>query len=267
MKRPFNKKAQFGPDALVEAGVTNTLIGDDVCNNITGGGRNVSIGYTAGENLTNGAENVMVGVGAGKSVTAGEGNVMIGKDAGRTVTGYIYDDVFVGTMAGYFSETGNNTHVGSTAGYGNATGSDNTFIGKSAGRTGNGSYNVCVGVEAGYGDNGVANNNVYLGYQTGQYNTTGDGCVFIGYQVGQNDDVSNKLKIGNSNTATPLIDGTFDTADLTINGNLTVTGTLTTNADVAFGIHGWRMTVSGADLLIQKWVDTEWITKTTISGS
>jgi len=51
--------------------------------------------------------------------------------------------------------------------------------------------------------------------------------VFLGYEAGYNETGSNTLYIENSSTSSPLIYGEFDTGDVTINGNLTVTGTVT----------------------------------------
>ncbi len=59
----------------------------------------------------------------------------------------------------------------------------------------------------------------------------GDKNVFIGTSAGYNETGSNKLYIDNSSTSSPLIYGDFGTADLTINGDLTVTGTITELSD------------------------------------
>jgi len=67
-----------------------------------------------------------------------------------------------------------------------------------------------------------ANGNVLLGHYAGYTLTSGDDNVIIGYQAanGQLTTESDKLWIANSNTATPLIYGEFDTPMLKINGTL-----------------------------------------------
>ena len=54
----------------------------------------------------------------------------------------------------------------------------------------------------------------------------GDSNIFIGYEAGYNETGSNKLYIHNSRTSNPLIYGEFDNGLVTINGDLSVTGTL-----------------------------------------
>ena len=77
--------------------------------------------------------------------------------------------------------------------------------------------------------------------------------VFVGYQAGYNETGSNKLYIDNSNTSTPLIHGDFDTDKVTINGNMTVTGSLRANT----------FTDNDGNSLMAKNVETGEITLTT----
>jgi hypothetical protein len=67
-------------------------------------------------------------------------------------------------------------------------------------------------------------NNTAIGRFAGQNNNTGSGNVFIGSQAGQNEGGSNNLYISNTNTANPLIKGTFDPAG-GLGGTLIVNGT------------------------------------------
>jgi hypothetical protein len=51
--------------------------------------------------------------------------------------------------------------------------------------------------------------------------------VFLGYRAGHNETGSNRLYLANSSTSSPLIYGDFATDALTVNGSLSVTGSLT----------------------------------------
>jgi trimeric autotransporter adhesin len=87
-------------------------------------------------------------------------------------------------------------------------------------------------------------------------NLTGSGNIAIGKSAGYNETGSNKLYIENSNSATPLIYGEFDTNLARINGKLEVTGTvkiaggtpglgkiLTSDAN---GLASWETAAAGA---------------------
>jgi hypothetical protein len=54
--------------------------------------------------------------------------------------------------------------------------------------------------------------NTALGFEAGRLNITGSRNVFLGYQAGRSETTSDKLYISNTNTATPLIKGEFDSA-------------------------------------------------------
>jgi hypothetical protein len=100
--------------------------------------------------------------------------------------------------------------VGKSSGYLLTTGNQNTFVGLGSG------YSIVSG-----------NQNTFLGNRAG-YGVTGSGNVMLGYNVGGSlGALSNQLWIDNSNTTDPLIEGDFSTDELIINGNLTVTGTVT----------------------------------------
>ncbi|MFA6317525.1 MAG: hypothetical protein WC943_08910, partial [Elusimicrobiota bacterium] len=96
-----------------------------------------------------------------------------------------------------------NTAVGHQAGYGLRTGAYNAFVGMGAGRSDTfGEMNTALGTEAGYS------------------NATGSRNVFLGYQAGYSELNSDKLYIDNSNTASPLIWGDFNTNVVNVNGSL-----------------------------------------------
>jgi hypothetical protein len=137
----------------------------------------------------------------------GSGSYSFGSGAGGVSTGI--NNSFLGTNAGVYTETGQkNTMIGHSSGYSNRTGSNNVYVGAAAGQ-----------------NNYTGNNNTYVGYNAGAVGS-GSGNVFIGPNVGATSNPSDRLFIDNSNTATPLIDGDFASDQLTINGSLAVTGTI-----------------------------------------
>jgi len=75
-----------------------------------------------------------------------------------------------------------------------------------------------------------------VGYQAGTTSVTGWGNVFLGYQAGYYETGSDTLYIANSNTTTPLIYGHFGNGTVTINGDLTVTGSLTSATGFTSGV-------------------------------
>jgi hypothetical protein len=176
---------------------------------------------------TSSTDNTAVGYGALYSDTTGGYNSAFGSDSlYSNTTGSI--NTAVGWIALNENTTGDrNTGVGGATLYRNTTGSYNAALGYGA-LSGNttGSNNIALGYQAGE-YNSTGSNNVNLGHQAGYSNTSGSGNVFIGYQAGYSETGSNKLYIDNSNTSSPLIYGDFDANSVTINGDATVTGTLT----------------------------------------
>ena len=224
----------------------NIAIGHQACRNgNTNNSDNVFIGYQAGYQA-NGDYMICIGPYAGRS---GVGNLIaMGNGAGRYATGAT-NSILIGAQACYWGNgASNNLVIGHFAAYGvsgQSSGDYNTFIGQSTGRSfTSGGRNVCLGHEAGYYFT-TEYDNVLIGYYAGRSNTgghntiigssagyTGDGSynIFIGYQAGYNETGSNKLYIANSNTATPLIYGEFDTPMLQFNGDIyfganTISGT------------------------------------------
>lgn len=156
---------------------------------------------------------------AGLNNPTGTGNTYVGKGAGvSNTTGN--QNVFIGAWAGDHNTTGPcNTFVGFGAGNQNTTGSCNTYLGSGAGSENIlGSGNTAIGIAAGGKNTG--NDNTFLGTSAGDANVTGSANVFIGFQAGRNEAGSNRLYIANSETATPLVYGEFDTSKLVVNGEL-----------------------------------------------
>lgn len=188
-------------------------------------GGSIFLGEGAGENddFSNN-RNVFVGIEAGKENDAGYNNTFIGGYAGKD-NGIAYNNTFIGTYSGFVNTFGDeNTFVGSYSGYDNTTGVANVFLGNYSGYHNTiGNLNTFIGRSTGY-NNTTGEKNTYLGTYSGSSNTTGSGNLFLGYSAGFNETGSNKLYIANSNTATPLIYGDFDSDSLQINGILNING-------------------------------------------
>ncbi len=197
----------------------NTFIGRGAGHENASSSNNTFLGYNAGYNNT-AAGNTFVGYNAGSGNVAGSDNVFIGQNAGEANAG-ANRQVAIGTAAGSKNTAGSNIFIGWWAGESNTTGSSSVAIGNEAGRFNIGTNNVFIGHGAG---------RVFDGLPT---LFAGSGNVFIGDNVGNNDPalrgVSNTLAIDNSDTATPLIFGNFNTNNVTINGSFAVTGNITTN--------------------------------------
>jgi fructose-specific component phosphotransferase system IIB-like protein len=145
--------------------------------------------------ITIGSKNVSstrLGNAALISLTTGDGNTGVGYQAGFNLQGGGGNTVIGDSALLQASSADNNTAIGFYSLYNITTGAGNT----------------AVGTNSGYNNN------------TGNYN------VYIGNEVLGVAGESNKLKIHSSasNTTSPLILGDFSTRDLTINGDLTVSG-------------------------------------------
>jgi len=154
------------------------------------GNSNTGLGYRALNQLSSGNSNVCVGNNAGRDITTGSNNTFVGKSSGQ------------GQTLGHH----NNTAVGWFTMWKSTSGDENTILGSYA------MYDTVSG-----------NRNTALGTYAGENNATGSDNVFIGYKAGQNETGSDKLYIANSNTATPLIGGDFSTAEVTMQGTLSIT--------------------------------------------
>ncbi|MFA6653783.1 MAG: tail fiber domain-containing protein, partial [Candidatus Delongbacteria bacterium] len=198
-------------------GKANIFIGSEAGNANEEGNWNIFIGHNAGLMNQNGDRNVFIGYESGQANTIGTANTFVGEASGtRNIDGF--GNSFFGRNAGAENNYGDyNTGIGYEAGGLNTTGNYNSCFGAEAGYYNQtGSSNSIFGYQAGKGVWGTSNsNNCFFGYQSGFSVTSGTGNVFLGFQAGYNETLSNKLYIANSNTATPLIKGTFPNTDLT----------------------------------------------------
>ncbi|WP_452601289.1 hypothetical protein [Pontimicrobium sp. MEBiC06410] len=220
------------------AGTDNSFFGAYSGQNSTGN-ENVFIGHSSGKNNTSnggvfigkdtgvantGGENTFVGVYSGITNTSGSRNVFLGARSGINNTTGKYN-TFIGFGASHYNAGGNyNTSLGYASSYSNTSGSNNVSIGNKSNYLNTaGSHNTSVGFHSGL-NNATGSNNTFLGYRAG-FSTLGSGNVFLGHESGRNETGSDKLYIENSDIATPLIYGDFNTDIVNINGHLGI-GTL-----------------------------------------
>ena len=179
-----------------------------------------------------GTDNVRLGEGAGDSIASGgDNNVAIGKDAGTAIS------------------TGDlNVAVGSNALKTISTHSNNTAVGAFALDAGTGASNVAVGSGAMGGSSYAADNNVAVGKDAFNSNTTGSDGVAIGFETlinntsgGQNTAVGRKAMYtnttGDNNTSVGFNSMYFNTtgADNAAFGTNALQANTTGNYNTAVG--------------------------------
>lgn len=192
---------------------SNVFIGYNAGKSGITGPHNSSLGFYSLNSITTGNENTAIGSWALKNNIDGHWNTAVGRRALELNTAS--DNTALGAFALSFTTTGfSNTGIGDRALYSNT-------IGK---------FNVAVGASSNF-YNEEGSQNTVLGHQAGSgsslHNKSGN--VFIGYRAGYNEIGDNKLYIENSNSASPLIWGDFLNDDVQINGNLHVTGNITSD--------------------------------------
>lgn len=166
-----------------------------IANGYTGALASVTESYAAGSYGANngaGMYNVGIGVGAGYKTTTGNGNILLGYQTGysNTTGGF---NVYIGTLAG--------------GGSSQTTSSENVFVGWYSGWNTSGGRNLFLGGYSGAGFGGTNQSvaSVYLGYSTGEYNTSGAYNTFVGAYAGQNNTTGSSNNFfgytaGNANT-------------------------------------------------------------------
>jgi hypothetical protein len=169
----FDYSAAFtwdGTRLLLDNGYDNIIIGNTAGNSITSSAlQNVIIGDVAAYNLTGGDYNVLIGRRAAYTQSTANGNVIIGERAGYSNETGNYN-VCLGIQSGYFNTGGSNTYIGSYSGINRTSASENTFLGRDSG----GAVSSANG------------GNVFLGYQSGYYETGAD-KLFIDNQSRNNE--------------------------------------------------------------------------------
>ena len=166
-----------GTSALGTAsGTENIGIGASALSSITSGSGNIGIGQNALANITGSVSNTAIGKGAGSSVTTGSYHTLIGYNANISVGSDNY-----GTGVGFnVRVSDSNTAVGYNA---NALGLNSLSIGYSAG-----SSLVTTG-----------NQNISIGYFSGNSLSTGSGNLSIGVNSALNaSGASSNVSIGNN---------------------------------------------------------------------
>ena len=185
-------------------GVRNIAIGPASLTVNTSGNDNIALGYIALGANTTGVNNIGLGISSLANNTIGNYNIALGKNAlNRNVCGC--HNIALGEDTLFFNTGGTqNVAQGNGALYCHISGNYNAVYGTAALFYNKYGYdNVAIGPAAGY-------------------NVTGNSNVFLGNYAGFNETGSNKLYIDNSNTATPLIYGEFDTDKVKLNASLYV---------------------------------------------
>jgi len=201
--------------AIVASGDANTFLGYNT-GIVNTANDNTFIGYNVGAANTSATGQVFIGYGAGDANSTGANNTFIGWNAGTASTTSA-NHVFVGYNAGAANTTGSsNTYIGWDAGLAAtvsnfntligyqsgkaivASGDANTFLGYNTGQANTSGYdNTLVGYSAGY-TNTTGLGNTFLGYGAGYTNSTGSSNVFLGYNAGYYETGSGKLFIDNT---------------------------------------------------------------------
>lgn len=266
----FNNKGEdcvaIGRESLFNnEGFENVGVGKNTMFFNTIGNRNTAIGADALKLNTTGNSNTMVGWRAGLNVLS-TGNTFVGESASdrNTTGGY---NTFIGMHTAHDNRTGsNNVALGFRSLYFlNTVTPESVTVGEQYQIHAVGTTDwVAMGAESntqdlqftatatGSGD-GIpvsintanGNNNTAIGFKALEGNSIGSGNVALGFEAGANNNgLSNRLYIANSNTNTPLIGGDFSTQELKIGGVQQFTvqfptdGTGVSNGSMFYGVDG-----------------------------
>jgi len=227
-------------------GYNNTAMGVHSLDNNTVGRNNTGLGYATLMGNIDGISNVAVGNVALTINSSGSQNIAIGESS------LMNNLASNNTAIGHNSMMGNsngtqNVAVGGESLRDNSSGNFNVAIGFQSLKANNDSFNTVIGYssardavlgggnsifgeQAGLNAVGYGNVNTLIGGEAG-FNLSGSSNVFLGYQSGYYETGSNKLFIDNIKRANEadartkaLVYGVFDTSPsnqtLTINGNL-----------------------------------------------
>ncbi len=235
-----------------EIGWCNTFLGEACGVYNTEGWYNTFIGYKTSESATTGHHNVALGCFANQHNQEGSRNTIIGYEAGRFYSEHSKSgNVFLGYNAGYFELGDNRLYIENTDAdsanaliYGEF---DNNLLALNA-SVGIGTSNpgatlevagpiwqsntgesVFLGREAGSSDDGTDNQNVFIGYQAGEANSSGGRNTFIGYRSGYyntsgdwNTFIGRQSGLNNSGSANTFIGHKSGYANITGGGNVLI---------------------------------------------
>ena len=192
-------------------GYSNIFLGTNAGESNIDGSKNIFIGENAGSTSSTshnifignassntagigylstgiGQNNVFIGSDVGIANTTGNKNIFLGDQAGmHNVDGV--ENIYIGTNAGQNADATSanyNIAIGSDAGINNQSGRENILIGRQvAGLATSTNYNqnIIIGTDA--GQNIQQDNQIFIGTNAGQLNTTGDRNIFIGLNAGK----------------------------------------------------------------------------------
>ena len=232
----------------------NIGIGKNTLGSVITGSNNIAIG--SGSLLSNiGDFNIGIGTSSLGANTSGTSNIslgyssMVSNDSGGS-------NIAIGTGTLYSSTTGGqNTVIGNSALYASTNSNSNVAIGNTSLRfSTSGTNNVAVG-HSSLRNNNTGSRNTAIGYEAGGSGSSSYG-VFIGNRAGVNETNDNRLYIENSNSATPLIYGTFNTNEVGINWNsaTNLPNTLSVNGNASKSTAGsW---LANSDRRLKKNIET-----------
>jgi trimeric autotransporter adhesin len=207
--------------------------------------RNLMIGYTAGSGIgsdkSGAQENIAIGNYNMVNVPgSSSNNVIIGNMAARFAykeAQNIQNEIFnsnIGLGDYSFEYAGNsyeNIGIGNNVFGGGLGAFKNVAIGTKAANNFRGSRSVVIGDYAGSGDSTFGTNNIIIGANAAK-NVSGSGNILIGYNAANDINsrsINNKLYIQNDTLTKPLIYGEFDNKKVTINGEMTVNGVISSS--------------------------------------
>jgi hypothetical protein len=162
---------------ISSSALISTCIGMKSC----GGGstgmtgvENTFVGWNSGALCTSCAFNMAIGVNSMGALVTGQNNTAVGMDAIRNSDG-ITDVVAIGANAHQRNNGNSNVAIGARS----------MIVGLSGSPTGAANRNVAIGVDTMQSASMTdADNNVFVGFESGKVMTTGDTNIGIGYRAG-----------------------------------------------------------------------------------
>lgn len=215
----------IGAGAGIGASYFNVALGVQA-GQAVGSYSSIAIGYKSGTIFSGSDSYKNIAIGDTTDVT-GQFNVVIGYQAraynfspreiqnavliGRNASlgGSSNAAVIIGSDAGKYQESDNSVIIGTGASYG-------------TGGNAQTQHSVLIGANVGYHNTG--NRVILLGNRAGRQNT-GDGAVLIGDRAGAYNSENGRFIIGSGSYS--LLDGSFVSQSLQVNGSLVVTGKIT----------------------------------------